>query len=332
MSIFAPNGPFPHRPARIAILDTGFEDNKMMKEYRGRIINVSSFIEGERPVDATTDESGHGTAVAFQIFRTCPMAHVYIAKVIRKDGNEWVPDKDAVAAALRHAADEEGWGVDIINMSFGWTYNDHPGVESAIQEADRKGVLIFASTSNSGLSFGTATKILYPAADERVFAVDAAHGNGQPAAFNPPSIAVRGKERFTAPGVGLRSPVSCNSAITGATFSSPLVAGVAALLLEFARQHPLSDSPSVLDHLKKRHGMLLVLRKMAEQKGMDPFYFVCPWSLLTGRWSTYGGDGSVGTPRWFVAHELISILRGTSDSGGYGPRVGIELFPVHDDG
>lgn len=252
------------------------------------------------------DESGHGTAVAFQLMKTCPTAEIYICRVARKIKEKWVVDKNAVEKAIYKSIDKRQWGVDIINMSFGWNHNDHAGVRKAIASAKAEGVLLFASTSNYGVT--TPNDMLFPASADEVISVDAADGNGDPAKFNPSSVSVRGKERFSAPGIRVSSPIS-KQLFDGTSFASPIAAGVAALVLEFARQTPLADSPSVLAHLGERKGMVRILREMSKQKGVDQFGFLCPWEILGDDLGTYGGEGEPGSQRYFAAQFIIKKLQ-----------------------
>jgi subtilisin family serine protease len=310
----------------VAVLDTGIayttrQQKKDLKNYADRIRAGFSFIAGESTADAFNDESGHGTAVAVQVMRTCPTAEVYICRVAKKDQEGmWVVDKGAVAQAIRKAADRApgGLGVDIINMSFGWDYEDDE-VSKALKFARDKETLLFASTSNDGLR---VQSMLYPARADEVISIDAADENGTPAGFNPSSSF--GRERFTAPGIGITSP-GCDELLKGTSFSSPIAAGIAALVLEFARQFPLSASPTVSDHLRKRRGMVLVLKKMTIAGPGNQFHFLCPWDLLVGpSWEGHGGDGQPGSTRYLVAHQIVSCLR-----ADFGPIVGHEIQTAH---
>jgi len=307
------------------VLDSGIArtqpaDKRALKKYCDRVCGYASFIHGEKATDALNDESGHGTRVAVQLMKTCPTAEIYICRVVKNVGNKPVVDKDAVEKAILQSIEKDNWAVDIINMSFGWNYNDHSGVSNAIALAKARGVLLFASTSNDGLT--TPNDILYPALADEVISVDAADGVGEPAAFNPSSVLVPGKERFTAPGIGISSPVS-EDLSDGTSFASPVAAGVAGLVLEFARQNPLKNSPSVSSCLRQRHGMVLILRKMSKQKGVDQFSFLCPWELLGDEWDIYGGEGQLGSKRFFVAQAMVYYLRKF-----FGKEIGEEVFPI----
>ncbi|KAG8670922.1 hypothetical protein FPOAC1_004157 [Fusarium poae] len=287
---------------KIAVLDTGFayespEEKRALKPYYQRIKKCVNFIDGDPDSKAKTDPSGHGTAVAVQILKVSLTAVLYICRVVRSDG---VPDKAAVEKAIRIAAAKptkdspEGWGVDIINMSFGWPFS-HEGVRDAIHLARQDGVHMFASTSNDGL----LGDILYPARDENVIAVDAAGGFGEHAGSAPSSTSEHSRGlRFSAPGMGITSP-NTKTIYSGSSFACPIAAGVTALILEFARQSPLSKSPDVQVYLKRMPAILAMLRRASVEKGGDGVKFLTPWELI----------GNIGEKRLITAWNVVRELQ-----------------------
>ncbi|KAL7783907.1 peptidase S8/S53 domain-containing protein [Trichoderma afarasin] len=311
------------KPVKIAVLDTGFayteeHDKKSLKPYMHRIKKFASFVEDETDLEAMKDPSGHGTAVAVQMLKVSLSAVLYICRVATssKDGSrELFPDKEAVERAIRKAVAEPergGWGVDIINMSFGWAFDDHDGVRNAIRFARRQGVHMFASTSNDGL-LGPPNDILYPSRAPEVIAIDAADGFGEYTRTTASSVSSYGRgRRFSAPGTRLTSP---HSAVLydGSSFACAIAAGIGALVLEFARQPPLQASRSVQDSLKEMSAMIAILERMSAEKGPDRFKFLLPWTLL----------GKPGQPREFTAYSLVDELRNE-----FGLAVGSEVFPL----
>ncbi|KAL6694043.1 peptidase S8/S53 domain-containing protein [Trichoderma pleuroticola] len=311
------------KPIKIAVLDTGFayteeHDKKSLKPYMHRIKKFASFVEDETDLEAMKDPSGHGTAVAVQLLKVSLSAVLYICRVATsgKNGNqEFFPDKEAVERAIKKAVEEPekgGWGVDIINMSFGWAFDDHDGVRDAIRFARRRGVHMFASTSNDGL-LGPPNDILYPSRAPEVIAIDAADGFGEYTRTTASSVSSYGRgRRFSAPGTRLTSP---HSAVLydGSSFACAIAAGIGALVLEFARQHPLQASKSVQNSLREMPAMIAILERMSAEKGPDRFKFLLPWTLL----------GKPGQPREFTAYSLVDKLRNE-----FGLAVGSEVFPL----
>ncbi|KAM0350054.1 hypothetical protein ACHAO7_010010 [Fusarium culmorum] len=306
-------------PVKIAVLDTGFaynnpQDKRSLRPYYQRIKRLANFIEGDPDSEAKTDPSGHGTAVAVQILKVSLTAALYICRVAGPDG---VPDKSAIEKAIRKASAEPdkdspdggGWGVDIINMSFGWHYH-HGGVRNAIEFARQNGVHLFAATSNDGL-LGPPNDILYPARSDSVIAVDAADGLGEHARSAPSSSSQHSRgSRFSAPGLGITSP-NKDHIWEGSSFACPIAVGVAALILEFARQSPLNKSPEVQTYLQEMPAMLAMLRRASSEKGPDGLKFLTPWKLI----------GKAGEDRLLTAWFIVDELRKE-----YGLEVGAEVL------
>ncbi|KAL5091295.1 hypothetical protein Trisim1_003264 [Trichoderma cf. simile WF8] len=311
------------KPVKIAVLDTGFayteeHDKKSLKPYMHRIKKFASFVEDETDLEAMKDPSGHGTAVAVQMLKVSLSAVLYICRVATssKDGSrELFPDKEAVERAIKKAVAEPekgGWGVDIINMSFGWAFDDHDGVRNAIRFARRQGVHMFASTSNDGL-LGPPNDILYPSRAPEVIAIDAADEFGEYTRTTASSVSSYGRgRRFSAPGTRLTSPHSA-ALFDGSSFACAIAAGICALVLEFARQPPLQASKTVQNNLKEMSAMIAILERMSAEKGPDRFKFLLPWMLL----------GKPGQPREFTAYSLVDELRNE-----FGLAVGSEVFPL----
>lgn len=265
-----------------------------MAPYISRIKDRRTFTEEfsdlkspQGKLKALDDPTGHGTTVAYRLMETCPSAQVYIAKITV--GEDATPDNRAVARAIRHAAkstEKGGWGVDIINMSFGWAESELPsttetdGVSGAIESAEKAGVLLFAAASNYGLA--ELNDVLYPARDPRVISVDAEDGLGNPAKFALRSQHSESGPRYCAPGLFVTAPGS-TVPMDGSSFACPVAAGVAALVLEFSRFEnvPLSNSPTVRQALSIAPGMRKIFEAMSQQAANYPgFKMLYPWHFL----------------------------------------------------
>ncbi|KAI1360340.1 peptidase S8/S53 domain-containing protein [Xylaria arbuscula] len=332
---------WPKQAVKVAILDSGIaltdkvltkEARSEMKLYNTRILGRKTFTNefpdpkspAER-VKAWDDLTGHGTTVAYQLMETCPSASVYIAKVTvtESEQKKAVPDREAIAKAIRFAAKpvtDGGWSVDIINMSFGWPDAEVPGsagpgegISDAIEYAKKQGVLLFAAASNYGLT--VSNPVLYPARDHNVISVDAEDGLGNPASFAKNSERGDGRIRYCAPGLSVNSLVSAEPAC-GSSFACPVAAGVAALVLEFARHEKvsLSESDTVRSTLSDPRGMARVFEAMSQKSASSPgFRMLYPWLFFNHRdreevardivrqLEIEFGDGKVG-------HEIIRTI------------------------
>ncbi len=187
------------------------------------------------PVDLRTNFSGiapEATVIAYRVLSTSNA----------NPDDEEFDTVDATIVALRHAVGE---GVDVINLSQMVSGSEPrlPELRAAVQEAIDAGVVVVAAAGN--LVEGEPPGPAYPASFEGVISVgmttrsDAASPASLPAPDGAPGVAV------SAPGSGIMSlnpsrprdqAAYTNQAyaieIEGTSFAAPIVAGVAALLLE----------------------------------------------------------------------------------------------------
>lgn len=134
-------------------------------------------------------------------------------------------DTRSIGESIYYAINQN---VDIINISLGTDYQDDY-VRGAIEAATAAGILVVASSGNDGCEC-----IVYPARYPEVVAVGALDTNGSLASFS----SWGGALDLTAPGTNYTVPSWSNtnltsryvSGVAGTSFSSPLVAGIAALI------------------------------------------------------------------------------------------------------
>jgi hypothetical protein len=177
----------------------------------------------------------------------------------------------------------------IISMSFGFE-DEHDLIDSAIERAVQKGKLIFAAASNNGGISGRSR----PARNEDVICIHACDGKGNKGDMNPDPLG--DATNFTTLGVAV--PLKWRRKDvwkSGTSFATPIAAGFAADVLEFAR-HKCKLKPEKLKIMHKRRGMQAIFREMAKKR--DHYDFVHPGRLwLDGR-----SDHD-------VAEKIASIIR-----------------------
>jgi len=161
---------------------------------------------------------GHGTGVAGILRLVAPQAKIMPLRAFSLDGNGQMYD---VIRAIYYAADQ---GAGVINMSFSCDC-DSKGLRDAIAYADRQGVVLLASVGND-----SSRVPLFPAAYQSVLGIASTNFDDSRAAFSNYGSAVS----VAAPGTGIITafPGGKYAAFWGTSFSTPQVAGEAALLMQ----------------------------------------------------------------------------------------------------
>jgi hypothetical protein len=116
-------------------------------------------------------------------------------------------------------------GARLINISMGGL-GESPVLKNAIAYAQERGALIFAAAGNNGIE-----QVYHPAASEGVIAVGAVDANGNHLAFSNSGSEIA----ISAPGYAVNAawPGEMTAAVTGTSFSTPIVVGaVAAIMTE----------------------------------------------------------------------------------------------------
>ena len=208
----------------VAVLDTGVRSNH--PDLQGKLVTGYNYAYNNAD---TNDDEGHGTHVAGIIAANSNNgigisgiawgSRIMPVKVLNSDGGG---NSLALANGIRFAADN---GARIINTSLGSAEGSRY-VSDAVSYALGKGVIFIASSGNDGNNTPN-----YPAALPGVISVGASTANDGVAFFSSYGTSVS----VVAPGIAIYSLSTASdgdySSESGTSFSSPIVAGVAALML-----------------------------------------------------------------------------------------------------
>lgn len=161
---------------------------------------------------------GHGTMTAGLVHLVAPQAKIMPLKAFHADGTGYDSD---ILRAIYYAVKN---GARVMNMSFSYS-SYSPELATAIRYANSKGVISVASAGNDGLK-----TVTYPGGLPGVVDVASTSNDDIQSTFTnygaPPVW-------LAAPGEGVVTtyPWSTYAAGWGTSFSTPLVAGTAALMM-----------------------------------------------------------------------------------------------------
>jgi subtilisin family serine protease len=186
-------------------------------------------------LDSSLAEFGHGTMTAGIVHLVAPTAKIMPLKAFRADGSSNLSD---IIRAIYYAADH---GANIVSMSFSMPQSS-PGLQAAIQYALSKNVATVASSGNDG-----AKTLVYPASYGGVQGIGSTTNTDLRSTF---SNFGSGVVTFAAPGEGVITtyPSGNYAAGWGTSFSTPMFAGAAALVLQ---ARPTSKPGDITNALSK---------------------------------------------------------------------------------
>jgi len=256
----------------VGVLDSGFRfgheampDSLVIDSYD--FVNDDANVENE--AGDPSNAWNHGTRVWGTIAAWYPGTLVgpafgaeFLLAKTEDEGSETVAEEDNWIAAIEWM---EARGVDVTNTSLGYydwySYRDMDGdtapITRAADAAAARGVVVVTSAGNEGeypVPDPDAMPLVHyigaPADGDSVIAVGATYSNGVRVSFSShgPTFDGRIKPDVMARGVDVASvsPTNLsgyNLTLDGTSFSSPLVTGVVALLLE---AHPEWDPMKIL--------------------------------------------------------------------------------------
>ncbi len=223
----------------IAIADSGVDPTH--PDLAGKLIPGYNFYDNNND---TRDVFGHGTKVAGAAaaignngIGVSGVAWSNPIMPLRVSDTAGYAYYSTMADAIIYAADH---GVRIVNLSFGGTSSSST-LQSAIDYAWNKGTIVFASAGNSNV-----ITLTYPAACNHAVAVAATDSADRKASFSNYGSWIT----VSAPGAGIYTTANggAYASVSGTSFSSPITAGVAALILSV---NPLLSAQQVVDILKQ---------------------------------------------------------------------------------
>lgn len=195
--------------------------------------STSTVLEGNTPEDF-----GHGTMVAGIIHLVAPTAKIMPLRAFHTDGTSNLSN---IIRAIYYAVNN---GANVISMSFS-TQLPSPSLQAAVQYALNKNVTVVASAGNDGLK-----TLVYPASFGGVQGIGSTTSLDQKSTF---SNYGSGVTLFAAPGEAVIStyPGGLYAAGWGTSFSTPMFAGGAALVLQEWPAAKPGDVTNVLSKAKQ---------------------------------------------------------------------------------
>jgi subtilisin family serine protease len=171
---------------------------------------------------------GHGTMTAGLVHLIAPGASIMPLKAFASDGSS---DLFNIVRAIYYAADN---GANVISMSFELTQSS-PALQTAIQYALSKNVIVVAASGNDGQQM-----LVYPAGYNAVIGVGSTDNQDAKSSFT--NFGTNGVF-IAAPGEGVITtyPGGNYAAAWGTSFSTPIIAGEAALILQAKPGYKTSD-------------------------------------------------------------------------------------------
>jgi len=254
------NGQYLHRQGfrgkgiQIAILDAGFLHANAITAFdslrnTNRLLGTRDFVDPKADIYT---QNYHGMSVLScmagnvpeSLIGTAPDASYYLFRS-EDASSEYLIEEDNWVAAAELA---DSLGVDVINSSLGYSQFDDPGMNHTYADlngkktrvtqganlAFHKGILVFSSAGNEGNN--SWKYIIAPSDGENVIGVAAVDKNGLRAAFSSVGPAFGGAVKPNVAAMGAGTTLVNSSGLignaSGTSFSSPVLAGLGACLLQ----------------------------------------------------------------------------------------------------
>ncbi len=221
----------------VAVVDTGVKSSHA--DLKGNVLSGADYVD---PGTSANDTNGHGTHVAGIIAAVhnnsrgiagfAPRAKILPVRVLGRDGTGSSSD---VAKGIVYAASR---GAKVINLSLEGARSS-TAIRTAIEDAQRKNVLVVASAGNGGCGLLGGGRAVYPAAYPGVVGVGAVTRSLSRASYSSCGSHVD----VMAPGDGIISTMIRDSSglgcgrsadyctLSGTSMASPYAAAAGALAI-----------------------------------------------------------------------------------------------------
>lgn len=226
----------PRASVTVAVIDTGIDvDNPAFSP--GVVDAAHSFNTFTKNIGSCPDDHGHGTAVSAVISGEYASGGELVRGISggatilgikagykdAKTGKGLIPNASQLAAYDFLAAQGTALGVRVVNLSFSGAFLGSPSHERMIDRLTEEGMVFVAAAGNNASSIG-----FYPAEYQNVVSVSSLTRDNELAPFSNYGAGVE----IAAPGVDILVPWNGGYGhYQGTSLSSPIVAGVAALIL-----------------------------------------------------------------------------------------------------
>lgn len=327
---------------QIAVLDAGFYNVDKLPSFDSlwqdnRILGAVDFVD--RDSNVFTQHS-HGMMVLSIMGGNLPGLLIGTAP----EASYWLLRTEDASVEFKN--EEDNWvvgaefadsvGADIINSSLGYFLFDDPAMDHSYSEMDgnttrvtraaniaaSRGILVFCSAGNEGDS--PWHYIIAPSDGDSVVSVGAVDANGVKAAFSSFGPAFGGAVKPNVSAMGQNTALqNTNGLITtgsGTSFSSPVLAGMAACLWQAYPEFPameikqiIEESASQYDNPDSLLGYGIPDFNIAAQISGSREIFI---HLPDEKWAYY--------PNPFKDHLVLKDLENT-----FNDEVQIELFGVN---